>query len=276
MTPKYLFKLILLIIIGLGIISCEKEKYSQNPTQQTGYKYPLKNGNSWNYHRTVFIEYFNASDSTTIIDRDTFDSDYLIQNENIENLTDSIVAFKLLSTNLTSGVISIEYCNNNSQGLFCYAYKINDGAEPFPNKVRNMHLKSNLMIPIMTNILSINDIKTDSLTYENPPALIISYPIIYNTKWTLRTSDQMTVYKEIIGNENITINQVNHNCYKIRYSYSDNIIENIDFVDYVSVVGLVKRRILIKNIIMTNEFGDTTDTTVNFLEETKLTNYLLN
>lgn len=276
MTQKYSIGLTSLLIIGLLIVSCDKEKDNQSPTQTTAYEYPLKDGNTWNYHRTVIFEYFNASDSTIITDRDTFESDYLIQNENIENLNDSIVAFKLISTNLTSGVMSIEYCKNNSQGLFCYAYKLNDGAEPFAKKVNNLYFIHNISIPIMANLLIVNEIKTDSLIYENPPAKIISYPITYNTKWTLRTNGQMTVYKEIIGNENITLNQVDHNCYRIRYSYSNNIIENIDFVDYISVVGLVKRSVLIKNNIVTDENGDTTDGRCNFLEETILTNYMLN
>jgi hypothetical protein len=274
MTQKYLIGLTLIIVVAL--LSCGKDKEKPSTTQPTAFEYPLNEGNTWNYHRTVIIEYFNVLDSNTITGRDTIESDYLIQNEIIEVLNDSITAYRLKSTNLTSGVISLEYCKNNSQGLYCYAYELNDGAEPFAKNINDQILLYNFDNPIITNLLGNKESMTDTLIFENPPAKIILYPIIYNQKWTLRTNNVMTVYKEIIGNENITINQVNHNCYKIKYSYSSSIGDNIDLVDYISVVGLVRRSVFVSNIIMTDVNGDTTDNRCNISEETKLTNYMLN
>lgn len=275
MKYNFIIGMTLSIISGLIIFSCDKEDKNPNQTQPTTYQYPLKIGNKWNYHRTVILEYFNASDSTTIIDRDTIESDYLIQNENIEILKDSIEAYQMKSTNLTSGINSYEYCNNNSQGLFCYAYKINDGAEPFAKKIYKNKMEYCINNLNISNINTLINNKSDSLIYDNPPAKIISYPIIYNTKWTLRTN-QMTIYKEIIGSEYIKVNQANIYCYKIKYSYSENMNGNIDYNDYVSSIGLVKRTIFMNNVIILDEFSQPIDKRCNFKEETKLINYMLN
>ncbi len=273
MIKNYIIRLGLVLIVVFVLMSCEKIYYEIEPLSEV-YEYPLKTGNSWNYHRRFIVEYFDISDSTNIIDRDTIESDYIIQNGSKVILNDSITAYKLISTNLTSNVTSYEYCNNNSQGFYCYAYKLNDGAEPFAKKLNIQNFYINY--PIMNIFLNFNEIKSDSLFIENPPAKILSYPITYNTKWTLRGNCDYIVYKEIIGNEFITINQTTYECYKIRYSYSNNINENVVFTDYIASTGLVKRSVITKNLIISNVNGEILNQRCNCIENVELIDCMLN
>ena len=59
--------------------------------------------------------------------------------------------------------------------------------------------------------------------------------------------------------ENLIINQNTYSCYKIKYTYSNNLYNNIDFVDYVSTVGLVKRSETVKNIAVLDVTGQPTN-----------------
>ena len=92
---------------------------------------------------------------------------------------------------------------------------------------------------------------------EPSPLQSIKYPLSKQvSEWIYRKrGNPILIAKRYVGKETITISSGEYDCYKLQWLYdldNNNVWdENIEFFDYISEKGLIKRSILFKDIRIT-------------------------
>jgi hypothetical protein len=83
----------------------------------------------------------------------------------------------------------------------------------------------------------------DSLYYD--PSICFEYPLELGKQWTVRYSgNPWKVEKEIIGQTTITVPAGSFDCWEIRWTHPESSWnDDLDFRDFVSEEGLIKRHI---------------------------------
>ena len=98
------------------------------------------------------------------------------------------------------------------------------------------------------------------LVVENPPKLGLEYPIEIGAEWTFRENNPWHIEKQINDFEIISVPAGDFGCFVVRWledtdndgSFNDNLV----FFDYIAEEGLIKRSILIANVLVIDEQGN--------------------
>jgi hypothetical protein len=172
-------------------------------------------------------------------------------------------AFNLLDDNYTGDV----YYANHDDGLFFYGnsgswigipkssneYKFNFNGIEF-NRLEEIAVYLNGD----KNEFKLN---MDTIFLKLPPLLNLRYPLEIGERWIYFTpGDNNPSEKEILSFENVTVPAGTFDCYKIQHFFdiNDDGEWDDDFFhyDYVSEKGLIKRSILLKDLLITDQNGD--------------------
>ena len=95
---------------------------------------------------------------------------------------------------------------------------------------------------------------------ENPPKLGLEYPIAIGAEWTFRENEPWHIEKQIHDFEIISVPAGEFGCFVVRWledtdndgSFNDNLV----FFDYIAEEGLIKRSILMANVLVIDEHGN--------------------
>ena len=263
---KLHLNLLLLIFAIILITSCDKDPIGP---QGSGLIYPLKVGNQWEYDRTFSTFNFRPDASNDYQYNDiNITSSVIIEIIRKEPGPDSINVFVLqgiLDEN-NRPLVSNSYYANLDSGLYFYAYSGPGYVTPKASLKNNMLFNGSYFNNIreitsyIINAVPKNYILIDSLIHEIPPLQSLKYPFKLGSQWTYRSpGNPWHIEKKILSYETVKVPAGSFNCYKIQWLYDMNQDsvwdDNIIFYDYVSEKGLIKRSILVKDIMITGEIN---------------------
>jgi len=263
---KLHLNLCLLIFTTILITSCDKDPVGPNGTS---FIYPLKVGNQWEYDRT--FSFFNFRPDTSynnqFIDT-TITSSVILKIIKKEPAPDSINIFEFQQTleENNGRFIYNSYFANLDSGLYFYGSNGPGNVTPkatINNKILFKGRYFNNIREItsyLTNAIPKNYNFMDSLIYEIPPLQSLKYPIKIGSQWTYRyPGNPRRIDKKILNYERVKVPAGSFTCIKIQWLYdinNDNVWDDdIIFYDYICAKGLIKRSILVKDLIYTGEIN---------------------
>ena len=264
---KLHLNLLLLIFAIILITSCDKDTIG--PPGNGSFIYPLKVGNQWEYDRTFSSFNFRPDSSNDDQYNDiNITSSVIIEIIRKEPSPDSINIFVFQETLNENDrpLVSNSFYANLDSGLYFYAYSAPGYVIPKSALKNNMLFNGRYFNNIreitsyITNAVPKNYILIDSLIHEIPPLQSLKYPFKLGSQWTYRSpGNPRQIDKKILSFETVKVPAGSFNCFKIQWLFDINQDsvwdDNIVFYDYVSEKGLIKRSILVKDIIFSGELN---------------------
>ena len=277
----------------LLLFSCNKD---DNPIAEKGndlFIYPLKVGNSWGYNRHFATFNYRPLDS---LDYPRYDDSVhyyskiaveVVRKETILNSVETFVIRSIETSLSTQSFWSEHYYKNQSDGLYLYAYNMyGSGGNGLPklaginkvvlngkefNSVSEVFQSLDIILPKTYSVYS------DSINYEDPPKKIINYPLETNVIWIFRPPNQPFAFsKRLLGEEPIDYDSQKIQCYKVEWLYdidgNNEWDENISVIDFISDKGLMKRKLFVKDLVITTSESPDGNGYFDSAEEITLTN----
>ena len=257
-------KSFLILFISLIYLSttCDNDSNVIGPSLDQ-FIYPIKIGNEWNYKKILFFSNVRLTVDNYPIIEDTSISSIIIKVTNEKQLHDSINTYIFNSTLYQNGSLFTDesYYVNQKDGLYFYGYnntnpginvpKIKATKKIYFNGYYFHNIKE--LEDLLIKATSLYQFSTDTIIYENPPLLVLKYPLEINDVWTYRNPNQSyQISKKIIGVKNIVVPAGKFKCFKIQWLLDINKDEkwdnNILFYDYICDKGLIRRTICFKNL----------------------------
>lgn len=267
---KFLFKILILIIISTVIYSCSDnpaENITTDPplSSDSTFKYPYKLNSLWYYTTRTFFTNQRPDSITVYYGRDTtlgygsasFTKDTIINSDTLKLLRNT-------HTDPQHGHTTLEYYKQTDTGLIRIAY-YSDGINFGPFRPENnfkftFHGKSyssiNELLRNSKYDYAVSD--TNQLFFDDPPLTVLKYPIAQNVQWEFINYNPPLVTKKYTNYETVTTPAGTFYCIKIKRDvhYSSGTPDpNYLYFDYFSKDGMVKRDFTLKDILVSNNFG---------------------
>ncbi|MCP4631658.1 MAG: hypothetical protein GY855_01935 [candidate division Zixibacteria bacterium] len=262
---KYL--ILILFVLSLTVIfSCSK---SVDPEEY--FNYPLSVGNSWEYNRSVYNTNFRpVSQEIDPPDTSVHHSIYFVQITAIDTLPGDIETYKVVEGLVYDNFPELveTYFKNTNSGLYECGYKGARTVSPTSSgKFRYVflnHIFNSIedITGFIKNLPLLSETANDSINYFNPPLKSMHYPWKTGNQWLYREIEgQYRIDKKVTGKIEITTPAGDFECYAVQrlYDWDDdgNWDSNIESYDYICYQGLVKRRIVLRDVVVISEFNDT-------------------
>jgi hypothetical protein len=250
--------------------------------------YPLQIGNRWDYSGSMVFFNFQP-DSLGDFFPDTFYASSTVEILRRETLHDTLETYVFHETFTLHGYgvyHSENYFNNWSDGFYNFAsYGVNDQLTPLkPGHQPSVYFKGRYFNTVRevfdwlkTGIESQARL-VDSLEYEDPPLRCLAYPLTVGAQWTYRyPGNPWHMEKAVIGRANQTVPAGDFDCFEIQWLYDLNDDgtwdDDIDIFDQISQIGLVKRSITIRGIVLEDPWSPEPLGYFDAKEEYVLTDY---
>jgi len=261
---KWVFGVMILGLAVLGLVGCDSDSDKNRPDME--FDYPLTIGSSWQYER-IFSVFFDEEAHANGLTDLVFNSVGSVEIMGSEVLFDNIEVYDFASS-LTEEDnqprLSNSYYNYDNNSLICYGY-INSGLlDPKSNNVKKYYNFDNKKFSNPQEIISYlesglvrNELsKDDSIYYD--PAKCYVFPLYEDQEWNYRNSDDSwKIVKTVIGKEKVEVPAGKFDCWKIQWSYPESSwVNDIEYYEYVSQEGVVKRVIELRNSTITDEDGN--------------------
>jgi hypothetical protein len=233
---------------------------SNNTPPNWNFEYPLSVGNSWEYDKTYTADYDEEAEANGCIDA-TFYGNANVLIKNFETIFDTLDVYNFETTLYESGdiMVSNEYYNVADSCLIEFAYY---RGYMFTPKSGRSNLRFKFDGKLYSNVEEIFEIlqtgidfhPRDSIYYD--PVTSLDYPLELNKQWTYRTDGLWLIEKQIINQTTTLVPAGTFNCWLIRWTHPEqNWNDDLDFRDYVTEQGLIKRTINFYNIACTDQNG---------------------
>jgi len=253
----------LLFVLFFILLYCEKDTLQPDGGN---FIYPLSEGNKWEYKNSfVYFNFDPGSLKNTF--PDTIFSSNTVEILNKVALLDSIETYRIRETRVElTSFESHAYLNNQKDGLYLFAYYGFTGSLPKRSEPvratfsgKQSYGIQEISHMITGGIISANN-QSDSLFYENPSLKSLEYPLNIGARWQYRGYGlSLRADKKVISYEPIEVPAGKFYCYVLQWFIDRNndgkMDEDVEFYDYVSDRGLVKRSFTFKNLILTDEQG---------------------
>lgn len=258
-------KFLIVILFLIGSLECSKDNNTTGLDKEE-FIYPLKIGNKWSYSREYSI--FNFRPDTIDIWRpDTTLSTSEIEIVRVDTLYDSIKTYVFHESLIEEGYNPYEsesYYNNKVDGMYLYAYYGPGFVLPKPRAKTKIYFKGRCFNNVrevalfVENAIPIRYSRSDSIIYEHPPLLSLQYPLKIGSQWVYRMPDNpWAIDKKVLAKEDVRVPAGKFKCYKIQWLFDIDgngaWDSDIEFFDYISTKGLVRRSILFKDLVVTGE-----------------------
>lgn len=257
-NKKNVVVLQIIILAVICFIGCENE--NNNPNMD--FIYPLAIGNSWQYDLIFTIDYDSTATSNGLADT-TYSSTGLVEIITNEIIFDSLEVFNLATTITEEGNLyrGNEYYNNDDYSLVSYGYQSPSMITPRNNEDsaficfddKKFNNVREIFDYLERGVVEIDYLRGDSIYYD--PVKCLEYPLTEDNQWEYRASNNpWRIEKTIIGQESIDVPAGQFNCWKIHWTFPESSWnDDIDFYDFISPEGLVKRVIECRNTEVIDE-----------------------
>jgi len=275
---KYISSIISILIAGtISFNSCSDDVVNNNsaPVNEDNFVYPYSINSFWYYGTNNFVTNLRPDSLSNIFDTDTltgiggatFVRDTIIGN-------DTLRLFRNGHSDEFHAHTTLEMYKQTSSGLIRYAsYSEGTNFGPFRPLKNNMNLKYSVngktynsvdeIFRYYKNFIFRSEYNSSGDTifiFDDPPVTAIKYPIVKNLEWNFITVQTTQINKKYTDYENVILLGKSYYCIKIqRIWYFDNSTTpapNLIDYEYFSKEGMVKKDFLIKDIRITNEFGE--------------------
>ncbi len=265
----------MIVITLIVMLGCDSDKNPVEPETGSGLYFPMKVGNEWQYTRTVILPEAYLEIDTNLTSN--IINEYYVQKlKSTDYLFDSVATYILEETATidNSTLVSNGWLANEKDGLYFYAYR-----QPVwlilkqspKNKILFGDRYFNSVPEVsdyLINAASVNQVMIDSMIYEDPPLLSLQYPLETGARWDYRThsSPISKIEKVVLGKEQVEVPAGKFECYKIQwlFEYDPEWYDqfNVEFYDFVSKKGLIKRTLTYSNVMQV-AIDDSTTITIN-------------
>ena len=277
-----LSEIILLLITSLLIFTCG-DSSSPEISLDSSMQYPLTVGNQWSYISSYTYTNFSGDRPSSFQDR----TEKLMVTVNQQVTLNNTSVFELEEEPIESSypyvMKQLKYLQNQSNGLIEIAHE-NSSYSCIP-KLHSQHYFTymgkdfntiNELFSSIENIGLRSLYKTDSVIINETPRMVYSYPFEVGNEWNYVTHNTgRKINRKVIGEERVSTNTGEFDCYKIQWLMDllndEGWDENLIYYDYVSAKGLIKREIIIKDVLFaTPEDPDGDGNTCDIRQEIKL------
>ncbi len=242
---------------------------------QTGFRYPLAVGNTWEYTRKWDIFYYTDSTASTYDDTTTILSDIRVTVMDTASLAGISGLYRMAATEHDSldSYEGIQYYGQDEDGLYLNGYEgsatlsmpkglpAREGQGGIYFKGMYFNSAGELLDLLQQELPTCYTALSDSIILEEPPVKVLHYPLETGVTWTYRTSENSwRIDKHVEGEEQITVPAGEFVCYKIKWLYDidDNGEWDTDIfiIDHIGEVGLTQRQLTLLGGIRMNENGE--------------------
>lgn len=157
--------------------------------------------------------------------------------------------------------LSHSYYNYDGNSLICYGYqnagildpKSSEGKKYFHFNNEKFSNPKEIFSYLEKEFISSDQVKNDSLYYD--PAKCYVFPLYEDQEWDYRAHEGESVIKKtVVGIEDVDVPAGKFDCWKIEWTFPGIDWDlDIEFYEYISCEGLIKRVIEYKNIVVTDE-----------------------
>lgn len=248
------------------IVSCNDTSIEADPLlpPQNNFQYPFQINTLWYYTTRNFVTNFQPDSINAYHNTDTilgFGGSVFVKDTIMNNDT-----LRLLSnTHSEPGHehVNLEYYKQTDTGLIRVAsYSQSTSFGPFRPIESNVRYEVNgLSFYSVRDILDYykQDYSTDGkIIFDNPPVTALKYPIDPNHEWHLRTQSQTEIRKQYTTFETVTVGAGTFYCNKVKRNwYRDGVGPDPQIIsyDYFSKDGIIKRELIIKDILVWGNFN---------------------
>ncbi len=228
------------------------------------FAYPLNLGIKWEYTREFSSFNFRPDTAAVAIADTTVLSTVSIEIIRTEKLPGSITAHVLREQHREGDRVvqdSESFYANQDDGLYLYAYKGPGHVRPKQSAGRHIYFKGRYfrsareIASFLEKAVAGALARSDSMIFEDPPLKALPNPIEVGAQWVYRSEGKpWRIDKKVVaGKEKVRVPAGEFECYKIQWLHDiDGDGEwdpEIQFFDYVSPQGLIKRDVLFKDLI---------------------------
>lgn len=251
------------VVLLAACLACDRSK-PQGPYKNP-FVYPLSVGNRWQYSGRYF--YSNVQpDSLLPMFSDTLFSTSTVEITGLDTLFDTteVYVFHERYGWILDTVDSDAYFKNLGDGFYYYgATSMNYVAPLKPHPFANFSFRGHRFHDICELFEMIEGRRPvpkptgGAVEYHDPPLKSLAYPLRTGCRWTFREPAEPWRIDKLIGNwRSIEVPAGRFGCFPVRWLHEmDNDRQwdiDIEFYDYISQVGLVKRAITIRGITLTS------------------------
>lgn len=260
--------LVLLVIIPLLLLACSR-KFQPTGPSSPDFRYPLRAGMQWVYDRQI-TEYNNSGEMNSEIQR----SRITVKVIGVESIfgAEAIKVREYIESGGASGV-NYQYYDNREDGLYLLGSL--GGAVALP-KSSVQASPAEMVRSALWGAPTISP-AGDSIYQEIPPKRALKYPLTPGSQWHFREQAQpRRVDKKVIAETRIDTPagafQVIQLQWILDFDGDGQFDDNIEFYDYISNSGLVKRSFLIKGLPLVDDSGHYIGS-YNYLDESSLVSF---
>ena len=264
---KRFVRLFFILLLPI-LFNCSREFQPLGPAS-SDFRYPLNPGAEWAYDRQIKI-----TPNRSATPSDLQKSRVYVRVVGEENRFDA-QATKVSETVEANGIstVSYSYYDNRKDGLYLLGYL---GAGVALPKVNAKMLSMEIFVQAARRGAA-SYASGDSIYREIPPKQALKYPLIPGSRWKFRKKGQpRRIDKKVIAETAVETPAGKFNVVQVQWIMDFDgdgaFDDNIEFFDYISNAGLVKRSFLIKNLPLLDDSGANIGS-YNYLDESILTSF---
>lgn len=265
-------KLLISVFFCLIISSCGDDPVTTGNSPDNDFIYPYSIGNSWYYGTRNFITNIRMDSASNPFTTDTLTGygDASFISDTVIN-SDTLRLFRNSHSEEGHAHSTIELYKQTDSGLIRYAY-YSDGTNfgPFRPEGGYKYSFKNKSFNSLNELFGFfscdesgpggKNFSDTVLYFDNPPVTVLKYPVTAGSEWIFKIIGSTKFTKKYLNFENTESSGHNYYCIKIQkfwfLNYSSVPEENLIFYDYFSASGMVKRDFTIKDIQVSNQFGN--------------------
>ncbi|NIV94842.1 hypothetical protein GWN42_19130 [candidate division KSB1 bacterium] len=223
--------------------------------------YPLKIGNAWNYSLEFSVFNFRPrmpgvqSPETTV--RLTSDIE-IVRTAILEDTVEAFVFNAALIEGKQPPLEAESFYQNRENGLFLHRVSQVQGNVPLPKLTApyRIHFLGQYFDSLteIRDFLGTQNVMPGLRPFDPTNAqLILSYPLEVGKQWQVDIAGK--IQKQVVGIETVTVPAGKFECFKIQWLFDGQSNAQIEFFDFISAQGLIKRTTVFKDMALTSEDG---------------------
>ena len=255
-----------LLLSAVLALSCSREFQALSPSNPD-FRYPLTPGTEWRYDRQIVL-----ADNSSSLQPDVSTSIVTVQIISVDSIFDA-QATKVREHIISKGasLINYHYYENSAEGLYLLG-SIGENAVLPKRSIAAVAPDRFIQSTLWGDSFAFS--AGDSIYQELPPKLALKYPLSPGSQWKFRDKGQpRRIEKRIIAELKVETPAGNFEVVQIQWLLDfDNdgeFDDNIEFFDYISNIGLVKRSFLIRGLPLIDDNGYNIGS-YNYLDESVL------